>query len=267
VQQLAGEDDDVGLHPQFVRSTHPQQGSCPSYTSTEVRRKQGAMSNLLVKTLLGFLALMLSLALALFLSAGSWSFWRAWSYLAVFAVCVILITAYLVKYNQELLAHRVKAGPIAETQKTQKLITGLANLFFLGLFIVSGLDFRFHWSEVPLAVSWSSDGLVALGFFIVFRVFRENTYASAIIEVAQEQRVVATGPYGVVRHPMYSGAILLLVFTPLALGSWVGVPFSLPLILAIAVRLLEEEKFLRVHLRGYEEYRRQVRYRLIPFIW
>jgi protein-S-isoprenylcysteine O-methyltransferase Ste14 len=112
-----------------------------------------------------------------------------------------------------------------------------------------------------------SDGLVVLGFFIVFLVFRENSYASAIIEVSNEQKVITTGPHRVVRHPMYAGAILLLVLSPLALGSWVGLPFSLPLILVVAARLLEEEKFLRANLGGYEEYRQKVRYRLIPLIW
>jgi protein-S-isoprenylcysteine O-methyltransferase Ste14 len=225
------------------------------------------MSQLIARTILGFIALMLTLALALFLSAGSWSFWRAWVYLAVFSTCVILITAYLLKYDQKLLASRVSVGPIAETQKTQKIITGLANLFFIALFIVPGLDFRFRWSDVPRAVSLLADGLVMLGFFIVFRVFRENSYASATIEVSKEQKVIETGPYRVVRHPMYAGALFILVFSPLALGSWVGVLFSLPLILTIAVRLLAEEEFLRATLSGYEEYRQKVRYRLIPFIW
>ncbi len=225
------------------------------------------MSNLISRTIIGFISLMLSLALALFLSAGSSSFWQAWVYLAVFAVCVVLITAYLLKYNQKLLSSRVRAGPAAETQKPQKIITGLANVFFILLFIVSGLDFRFHWSDVPRAVSLLSDGVVALGFFIVFLVFRANSYASATIEVSNEQKVITTGPYRVVRHPMYTGAILLLVFSPLALGSWVGVPFSLPVILAVTARLLEEEKFLCANLSGYEEYTQKVRYRLIPFIW
>lgn len=221
----------------------------------------------MVKTFLGFAFLMFVLALALFVSAGSLGFWQAWVYLAVFAGCTLVITAYLVKYDQRLLASRVKAGPTAETQKGQQIIQSLASLFFIGLFIVSGLDQRFHWSDVPPVVSLIADGFVVLGFFVVFLVFRENSYTSAIIEVSNEQQVISSGPYSVVRHPMYAGAALLLVFTPLALGSWVAIPFPLPLILVVAARLLEEEKYLLANLSGYREYRQKVRCRLIPFIW
>jgi protein-S-isoprenylcysteine O-methyltransferase Ste14 len=225
------------------------------------------MANLMVRTILGFAFLMLVLALALFIPAGSLGFWQAWAYLADFALCTILITAYLVKYDQNLLAGRVKAGPVAETQKSQQIIQGLASLFFIGLFIVPGLDYRFHWSHVSPLVSLVSDGFVALGFFIVFLVFRENSYTSAIIEVSDEQKVISTGPYSLVRHPMYAGASLLLIFTPFALGSWVAFPLPLLLILVIAFRSLEEEKFLLKNLSGYEAYCQKVRYRLIPFIW
>ncbi len=225
------------------------------------------MSKLISRTIAGFAFLMLVLALALFIPAGSLSFWQAWLYLVVWAVCVILITAYLVKYDQELLAGRVKAGPVAETQRSQKIIQSLASLFFIGLFIVPGLDDRFGWSNVPSILSLIADGFVALGFFVVFLVFRENSYTRATIEVSDEQKVITSGPYRVVRHPMYAGAILLLVFTPLALGSWVAMPFSLPLILVVAVRLVDEERFLTKNLRGYPEYCQKVRYHLVPYAW
>lgn len=225
------------------------------------------MVNLIVRTVLGFLFLMVVLALVLFLSAGSLAFWQAWLYLGVFSACTILITAYLIKNDPELLAGRVKAGPVAEPQRSQKIIQGLASLFFIGLFVVPGLDYRFQWSNVPPALSLISDAFVAIGFFIVFLVFRENTYSSATIQVSDEQKVITSGPYSVVRHPMYAGAAVLLIFTPFALGSWVAMPFSLPLILVVAVRLREEEKFLAANLAGYEEYRQRVPHRLIPSIW
>lgn len=225
------------------------------------------MNNLILKSILGLLFLVSILGLALFLSAGSLLFWQAWVYLLVFFVSVILITIYLARHDPRLLANRVKAGPIAETQKSQQIIQSFASLFFIGLFIVPGLDFRFRWSNVPPALSLLADGVVVLSLFIVFLVFRENTYTSATIEVADEQKVISSGPYSVVRHPMYAGALLLLLFTPLALGSWIGILFALPVILIIVVRLLEEERFLAANLSGYEEYRQQIRYRLIPFIW
>jgi protein-S-isoprenylcysteine O-methyltransferase Ste14 len=225
------------------------------------------MDNLIVKTILGFMFLMLVLGLALFLSAGSLNFWQAWVYLAVFAACTILITLYLIKKDRELLAGRVQVGPIAETQRTQQIIQSLASLFFIGIFIVPGLDFRFGWSNVPPLMSLISDGFVAIGFYIVFLVFRENSYTRATIEVSAEQNVITSGPYAVVRHPMYAGAMLLLIFTPIALGSWAGVPISILLILIIVARLLDEERFLKANLSGYEEYCQKVRYRLLPLLW
>jgi protein-S-isoprenylcysteine O-methyltransferase Ste14 len=225
------------------------------------------MGNLIVRTIAGFGFLMLVLALAIFLPAGSLGFWQAWVYLAVFAGCTILITAYLIKNDRELLAGRVQAGPVAETQRTQQVIQSLASLFFVGLFIVPGLDFRFGWSDVPPVLSLISDGLVALGFYVVFLVFRENSYTRATIEVSAGQKVITTGPYAVVRHPMYAGAMFIIIFTPLALGSWLGVPFSIPLILVIVARLLDEERFLKANLSGYEEYYQKVRHRLVPFFW
>ncbi len=225
------------------------------------------MGNLILKSVAGLAFLLLVLGLALFLSAGSLSFWQAWVYLAVFGACTLLITLYLMRYDQRLLASRVQAGPVAETQKSQQVIQSLASLAFIGLFIVAGLDRRFGWSNVPPVVSLLADAVVALGFWVVFRVFRENSYTSATIEVADEQRVITTGPYSVVRHPMYAGASLLLLASALALGSWAALPLALLVILVVAVRLLDEEKFLTASLPGYDAYRRHVRYRLVPFIW
>jgi protein-S-isoprenylcysteine O-methyltransferase Ste14 len=225
------------------------------------------MASLMIRSLAGLLFLLGVLGLALFASAGTFAFWRAWLYLALFGLCVVLITGYLVFRDRRLLESRLNVGPAAERQRSQQVIQSLASLFFIALFIVPGLDHRFGWSHVPAVLSVASDALVALGLFIVFLVFRENTYTSAIIEVANEQRVVSSGPYSLVRHPMYSGAMLLLIFTPLALGSWVGLPLAIPVILVIAARLLSEEKFLAARLGGYDDYRRKVRWRLLPGIW
>lgn len=225
------------------------------------------MNNLLVKTVLGFTFLMLVLALALFIPAGSLNYWQAWVYLANWAVCVILITGYLIKNDRELLAGRVQAGPVAETQKNQKIIQSLASLCFVALFIVPGLDYRNGWSNVPPIVSLMADGCVALGFFIVFLTFKENSYTRATIEVSAGQTVTTSGPYRFVRHPMYAGASLLLIATPPALGSWIAEIFAVLLILVVAVRLLDEEQVLKQNLAGYPEYCRQVQYHLVPYVW
>ncbi|MCB0064614.1 MAG: isoprenylcysteine carboxylmethyltransferase family protein [Caldilineaceae bacterium] len=225
------------------------------------------MDNLLVKAFAGLAFLLVMLAVAIFLPAGSLRFWQAWLYLADFALCTLLVTLYLIRYDQQLLASRVQAGPIAETEKSQQIIQSLASLFFLAVYVVAGLDFRFGWSNVTPVMSLLADGFVALGFLIVFLVFRENSYTSGTIEVAENQQVVTTGPYRVVRHPMYAGAFLLLLFTPLALGSWVALPLLIPLILVIAFRAVEEEKFLSANLDGYEAYKQRVHSRIIPFIW
>ncbi len=225
------------------------------------------MFNLIIRSIAGLLFLLSMLGLALFASAGTFDFWQAWLYLAVFALCVILITGYLVVRDRRLLESRLSVGPAAETQRSQQVIQALASLFFITLFIIPGLDRRFGWSHMPGMLSLISDAIVALALFIVFLVFRENSFTSAIVEVSDEQRVVSTGPYSVVRHPMYSGAMLLLIFTPLALGSWVGLPFAIPVILVIVARLLAEERFLAGNLGGYDEYRTKVRWRLLPGIW
>lgn len=225
------------------------------------------MNNLFFKSMLGLIFLIAVLGLVLFLSAGSLAYWQAWVYLGVFGVCTLLITIYLMRNDTALLASRTQAGPTAETRKSQQVIQGLASLFFVGIYIVAGLDFRFQWSSIPALVSLFADGVVALGFLIVFFVFRENSFTSATIEVQDQQKVIGTGPYSAVRHPMYAGAFLLLLATPVALGSWVALPFVLPLIFVIVARLLDEEKFLSANLRGYGDYMRQVKYRLVPFVW
>jgi len=143
----------------------------------------------------------------------------------------------------------------------------LASLAFLAVFVVSGLDRRFGWSRLPELLALGGDGLVLLGLFVVFKTFRENTYTSALIEVAEGQRVTSTGPYALVRHPMYAGALCMLLGVPPALGSlWAFFPV-LALAAVIVVRLLDEERILAASLPGYRSYRQSVKYRLIPGVW
>lgn len=225
------------------------------------------MSNLIGKAIAGLVFLVVVLALAIFVPAGTVQFWQGWLYLATFAVCTILITIYLARYDRELLAGRVKAGATAEPTRAQQVIQGIAALCFILIFVTAGLDYRFGWSSIAPIWSVIGDIVVAVGFGIVFLVFRENSYTRGTIEVSAGQTVVSSGPYAVVRHPMYGGAGILVLATPIALGSWVALVFSVLLMLAIAVRLQDEEKLLAGELSGYTEYRQKVRYRLIPGIW
>ena len=225
------------------------------------------MKNLTGQAFLGLVQLVVLLAILLFLPAWSFNYWQAWVFLIIFAISVFLITLFFLKKDPSLIQSRLKAGPAAEQQKSQKMIQALASIFFILPFITASIDHRLGWSRVPTWAVLLGDVLVALGLYIVFLVFRENTFTSATIEVQDEQKVISTGPYAVIRHPMYSGAFIMLLGIPLALGSWWAFIFVFLLFAAIVWRLLEEEKFLSKKLPGYASYREKVRYRLMPFIW
>lgn len=222
---------------------------------------------LILRAILGLSFLMLVLTTALFIPAGTLSYWQAWGYLGVFGCSALFVTVWLIGNDRELLARRVKAGPIAETRRSERVIQSVASILFLGLFVVSSLDFRFGWTKVPGAIVILCDALVAFGFVIIFAVFRANRFTSATIEVAGEQRVVESGPYAFVRHPMYSGAVLLILATPPALASWAALPLSLGMALVVIARIFDEERFLSANLTGYKEYLLKVRYRLVPYVW
>jgi protein-S-isoprenylcysteine O-methyltransferase Ste14 len=225
------------------------------------------MKNLTGQAFLGIVQLLVMLAIFLFLPGWSLDYWQAWVFLAVFSISVFLITLYFLKKDPGLIESRLKAGPAAEQQKSQKIIQALAGIFFILPFITASVDHRLGWSRVPVLIVLLGDVLVALGLYIVFLVFRENTFTSATIEVKDAQKVISTGPYALIRHPMYSGAFIMLLGVPLALGSWWALIFVFLLFTAIVWRLLEEEKFLAKNLAGYTNYRQKVRYRLIPFVW
>jgi protein-S-isoprenylcysteine O-methyltransferase Ste14 len=205
--------------------------------------------------------------LLLFLPAGTFEYWEAWGFIAVFFVCNVLLTVYLAVKDPRLLERRMKAGPRAETSTTQKIIAALAFALFAAVAVLPALDHRFGWSKVPTAVVIMGDVLIVLSYCGFYRVFRENTYGAATIQVEKGQTVISTGPYGVVRHPMYSAGLILFFSIPLALGSWWGVLILIPSIVVLAWRLLDEEKFLQKNLPGYTEYMQRVRYRLVPYVW
>lgn len=207
------------------------------------------------------------MALLLFLPARTIHYWQAWLYLLIFTGSSLLLTLYLMRKDPALLERRMSGGPTAEKEPTQKLIMLFASIGFIALFVVPALDHRFGWSEVPTYVTLAGDILVGIGFYCIFLVYRENTFTSATIELAQDHRVISTGPYAIVRHPMYASGSLFLLGTPLALGSYWGLaPFAATMPFLIW-RLVDEEHFLAQGLPGYTDYQKHVPYRLIPGVW
>lgn len=205
-----------------------------------------------------------ALLVMFFLPAGTFTYWEAWIYLAILFIPVVLVLTYLLKNDPELLKRRMR---MREKEVEQKLIIKLSYLYFLLAFLLPGFDKRFEWSNVPVIVVIVADILVLLGYGMFFLVLKENNYASRIIEVEQEQKVITSGPYAIVRHPMYLGLILMYIFSPLALGSyWAMIP-SLLIIPLLVARIWNEESVLVRELKGYQEYLQKTRYRLIPRIW
>ena len=225
------------------------------------------MTDLGRKALGALLVLMLVMAALTFGPAGTVDYWQGWMFLAVYFAASLGVTLYLIKRDPKLLERRMRGGPSAEKEPAQRIIMLLASLGFIGLIVVSAFDHRFAWSRVPPAVALAGDALVILGWAAIIVVFRENSYTSATIEVAPGQQVISTGPYALVRHPMYAGALVMLLGIPIALGSWWGLLALAAMMPALIWRLLDEEKFLARNLPGYAEYQEKVRYRLIPLVW
>ena len=225
------------------------------------------MTDLNRKVFGGLLWLLIVLATSLFVPAWTLKYWQAWVFLTVFSASVLAITVYLMTKDPKLLERRVRGGPFAEKEMGQRIMQFVASIAFVAMFVLSALDHRFRWSAVAPDVALAGDVLVAAGLLIVFLVFKENSFTSATIAVDAEQKVISTGPYALLRHPMYVGGIVMLVGTPMALGSWWGLLAVIPITLAIVWRLLDEEQFLVTNLPGYPEYRETVRFRLVPFLW
>src|SRR5258708_4577829 len=238
---------DVGLR-------QPRQG--PAALSQE----QGGR-RLNAKTVLSFVALVVVMAALLFGSAGTFDYWQGWHFLAVYFAASIALTLYLARNDPPLLEPRTRGGPWAEKQPAQRLIILFASAGFIGLLVIPALDRRFGWSHAPPTVELAGDLLILLGWIEIFFVFRENSFTSATIELAPDQRVISTGPYALVRHPMYAAALVMLLGIPLALGSWWGLVALAVISPALIWRIFDEETFLADNLPGYAEYTRKVRYR------
>ncbi|HME78765.1 MAG TPA: isoprenylcysteine carboxylmethyltransferase family protein [Mycobacterium sp.] len=203
----------------------------------------------------------------LFWPAGTFSYWQAWVFLVVFALSTLIPSLYLLRTNPAALERRMRTGPVAETRPVQKAVIVVAFLSLVALIVVSVLDHRYGWSPVPAAVSMVGDVLVAVGLGISMLVVIQNGYAASTITVESGQKLVSTGLYALVRHPMYTGTIIMMLGVPLALGSYWGLVFVIPGVLGLAVRIGDEEQLLKQELDGYSEYAQQVHYRLVPYVW
>lgn len=219
---------------------------------------------LFIKAVGGLLYVSIAVSTPIFLPSWTFNYWQAWMFLVVFMGSISAIFIYLARNDPSLLARRVKT---IEKAKNQKIIRSLLNLTFTAVFVVSSLDHRFAWSAMPAQIAFLGDALVALGLLLIFFVFKENSFTAQTVEVEAEQTVISTGPYAIVRHPMYVGGLVFISGIPIALSSWWGLLMAALITPIIAWRLLDEERLLTMDLMGYAEYRKKVKYRLIPFVW
>ncbi len=225
------------------------------------------MSKLIFQTLGTFLLGMLLLGLLLFLPAWTFNYLQAWVFIVVFMICVCGIGLYLALKDPALLERRKKIGPANEQSAGQKIAISIGLLALLGVFIFSAFAHRFGWSPVPVVVSLAGDIMVVLGLLINLIVFKENTYGGATVKTMEDQKVISSGPYALIRHPMYAGVLVMIVGIPLALDAWWSFAIIALAVPGLIWRIIDEEKLLKKDLPGYVEYTQKIRYRLIPYIW
>jgi protein-S-isoprenylcysteine O-methyltransferase Ste14 len=225
------------------------------------------MKKLIIPTLRTFLIGAVVLGILLFLPAWTLNYWQAWVFIVVFLLSANAIGVFLSLKDPALLERRKQVGPKAEQSPLQKIIMTIALISLTGLLVFSALDHRFGWSVMPLFVPIVGEVLIVLGFMINYFVFKENTFGASNITTEATQKVITSGPYAYLRHPMYAGVLVLLSGVPLALGSYWGLLVLAVAIPGLIVRILDEEKLLKKELPGYSEYMQKVKYRLIPLIW
>jgi protein-S-isoprenylcysteine O-methyltransferase Ste14 len=220
-----------------------------------------------LKTLIRGVVEPVVLGLTLFLAAGTFNYWQAWVLLVVAALTTSIPTFYLMRTNPVALERRRHAGPTAETRTVQKVLIAGWYSSLAAIILVSAFDRRFGWSSVPTAICLVGDVLVAVALGLAMLVVIQNSHAAATVRVESDQKLISTGLYGLVRHPMYTGNVIMMIGIPLALGSYWGLVFLIPGLTVLAVRIRDEEKLLRDELDGYREYTQKVRYRLVPCMW
>ncbi len=221
-------------------------------------------SKLLAQGLLKMLSGMLIVGLVLFLPAGSWNYFNGWLFCGLLFLPMLVLGALLLWKAPALLEKRLNTK---EQEKTQMAVVAVSSLLFVAAFVAAGLDFRFGWTHVPVWLVYLAAVLQLASYDLYAEVMRENVWLSRTVEVQENQKVIDTGLYGIVRHPMYTSTILLFLAMPLVLGSWVSFAIMLFYPVVIVFRIRNEEKVLETGLAGYREYKQRVRYRLLPFIW
>lgn len=205
-------------------------------------------------------------ALILCISAGSIEYWQGWIYWSIWVVWSAIVVPYFLKKDPKFIERRL-SGASGEKGKSRKFVHRMMSGFSFAMIIFSGIDFQLKLSDMPLYMVIIGNAFVAAGFYIIFFTFNANSFASSSIQIEDEQKLISTGPYKLVRHPMYFGSLFIYIFSPLALGSYWALLFGAGVIISMIIRLLDEEKFLIENLQGYKEYRQKVNYRLIPYVW
>ena len=211
-----------------------------------------------------FLAGLLLVGLLLFLPAGTFAYWQAWLLIIILFIPMFIAGLIMMKRSPDLLRKRLSAR---EEQTEQKTVILLSGLMFLAAFVAAGLNFRFNWIVLPGAVSFAAAAVFLAAYLLYAEVMRETAYLSRTVEVQENQKVIDTGLYGIVRHPMYMSTLLLFLSMPLVLGSVISFVIMLAYIPIIAMRIRNEEQVLEEGLEGYKEYKQRVRYKVIPFVW
>lgn len=226
------------------------------------------MKPLTRRAIIALLRMPIAMGLLTFLPARTFLWWQGWVYVLIIMGCILHMTLYLLWHDPALLERRLRAGPFAETQWSQKIILVAAVIFTVAMYVMAGNDFHHHRATLPAWLVLAADAAYIINWAVIIHpTFRANSFAASTIRVESSQHVVDTGPYAWVRHPMYSGASLSLLLTPIALGSLSALVPAALLVAVIVARLLSEERYLVKNLPGYEAYRHRVRWRLIPWVF
>ncbi|MBQ8199666.1 MAG: isoprenylcysteine carboxylmethyltransferase family protein [Lachnospiraceae bacterium] len=221
-------------------------------------------TKLIISALTKYIAGLLMVTLMLFLPSGTWKYFNGWLFIGLLFVPMFVLGVVLLIKSPELLEKRLRSK---ESESDQKKVIGASLVMFLAGFILSALDYRFGWTYVPFPVVIAAAVILLVSYGLYAEVMRENVYLSRTVEVQEEQKVIDTGLYGIVRHPMYFSTVLLFLSIPVVLGSWIGFVIFCIYPFLLVKRIRNEESVLEEGLAGYKEYKKKVKYRMIPFVW